>query len=170
MSLGIKLVQAVQKETAMKRPLPLCATADDSSGGKRGTAVTASVTLTDNDRFSHMAEEVTVKVTGNPQSTVRNPQFKAERFAERATYLTESLQFVETDGGGSAILRSSPETMRGPRTAYYEARVDESAISLKRYQPHEDKPGRAATPFCVTDEVLARLVDDAAAVLAPPRK
>ncbi|MDQ3813228.1 MAG: hypothetical protein M3347_04675 [Armatimonadota bacterium] len=170
MSLGIKLVQAVQKETAMKRPLPLCAIVHGKSpGGKQGTAITASVTLTDNDRFSHLAEDVTIHVQG-PKSKAQSPKVTAERFAARATYLTESLQFVEIDGGGTALLRSSPETMRAPRTPYFEARVDDSAIALKRYQPHPDKPGREAIPFCVTDEVLARLVDDAVAVLTPPRK
>jgi hypothetical protein len=171
MSIGIKLVQAVQKEAAMQRPLPLQATATEGN-------VTASVTLTDNDRLSHLASEVKVTAekdtagatsrkaasNGSPEAGVRR---KAEAFAERATYLTEPLRFVETDAGGTAVLRSRPETMSAPRAEYFEAQVTEEAIALKRYQPHRDKPGRVESPFCVTDDVLARLADDASAVLAP---
>ena len=168
MSLGTKLVQAVQKEAAMQRPLPLEATANHGN-------VAASVTLTDNDRLSHLASEVTIKVTGEGKSRKAasrsaGAQRKAETFAARATYLTEPLRFVETDAGGTAVLRSKPETMSAPRSEYFEAHVTETSVSLKRYQPHRDKPGRAAVPFCVTDDVLARLADDAAAVLAPASK
>ena len=179
MSLGIKLVQAVQKETAMKRPLPLQATVNDRlhGNGRRSTSITASVTLSDNDRFSHLAEDVTVTVTRIAEGTSAEEmprsrskpslEEKAQRFVQRATYLVESLQFVEMDAGGSAILRSSPETMRAPRSEYFEATVDVDALTLKRFQPHATEPGREQIPFCITDEVLARLVEDAAAVLAP---
>jgi hypothetical protein len=164
MSLGIKIVQAVQKEAAMQRPLPLQATAEHKLRGA-GRA-TASVTLTDNDRFSHMANDVTVAITGHPAKH-RSPQVVAESFTARATYLTEALRFVECDATGAALVRSTPETMRAPRTAYFEAKIGPATLSLQRFQPRPDTPGRDAIPFCVTDEVLARLVEDAAAVLAP---
>ena len=171
-SLGTKLVQAVQKEAAMQRPLPLQAIAEVAVPGASGRTLTAEVTLTDHDRFSHLIEAVTVSVT--PPTTRHAPpldtQERAQRFAQRATYLTEALQFVEKDAGGNATLRSSPSTMRGPRAEYFEAQVAEHAISLQRYQPHADKPGREPIPFCVTDEVLARLADDATAALVPPSK
>jgi hypothetical protein len=168
MSIGTKLVQAVQKETAMQRPLPLQATANEGN-------VSASVTLTDNDRLSHLASEVSIKSSGGgtrrkTASTSVTAQRKAETFAERATYLTEPLRFVETDAGGTAVLRSKPEAMQAPRTPYFEAQVTATALSLRRYQPHTDKPGREQIPFCVTDEVLARIADDAAATLASPSR
>lgn len=161
MSLGTKLVQAVQKEAAMQRPLPMQAVAEEAT--KSGT-VTAQIDLADNDRFSHMANQVKVDVSGK-KSRAPNVQATAEKFAERATYLTERLQFVETDNSGTGILRSSPQTMRGPRTEYFEAEVRDDSISLHRYQPNTDKPGREAVPFCVTDDVLGRFVDDAVGVL-----
>jgi hypothetical protein len=161
----------VQKEAAMQRPLPLQAAATEGN-------VTASVTLTDNDRLSHLASEV--RVTAGKDSTGSSSRRaasggvpdagarrKAEAFAARATYLTEPLQFVETDAGGTAVLRSRPETMSAPRTEYFEAQVTEATIALRRYQPHRDKPGRIEAPFCVTDDVLARLTEDASAVLTP---
>src|SRR5687768_4437832 len=112
MSLGTKLVQAVQKEAAMKRPLPLRSVAQDSARSGRAEA---SVTLTDNDRFSHMAEEVKIQVQ-TPKPKVQSPKSVAERFVARATYLTEALQFVEMDAGGTAVVRSTPATMRAPRS------------------------------------------------------
>lgn len=168
MSIGTKLVQAVQKETAMQRPLPLKATASEGN-------VTASVTLTDNDRLSHLASEVSIKTSvggtrRKSASTSATAQRKSEAFAAQATYLTEPLRFVETDAGGTAVLRSNPEAMSAPRAPYFEAQVTDTALSLKRYQPHRDKPGREQIPFCVTDEVLARLADDAAATLLPTLK
>ncbi|MBV9864835.1 MAG: hypothetical protein JO316_05765 [Abitibacteriaceae bacterium] len=176
-SLGTKLVQAVQKEAAMQRPLPLQATAEVSvsGSGRHESLVTASVTLTDHDRFSHLVEGVQVEITPTKPATSRSgskldTQDKAQCFAQRATYLTEALQFVEKDAGGSAILRSSPQTMRAPRAEYFEAQVSDTSIALKRYQPRAAKPGRAPVTFCLTDEVLARLADDAAAALTPPAK
>ena len=165
MSLGIKLVQALQKQAAMKRPFPMHAEASDAlrAHGRKGRKVTAAVTLSDNDRLSHLVEVAKVRLEGAAQ----NPETVARRFAERATYLSEALRFVECAGDGAAILRSTPETMRARREPYFEARVGEGEIALRRYQAHPDRPGRAALPFCVTDEVLTRLVDDAAAALNP---
>lgn len=45
------------------------------------------------------------------------------------------------------------------------AKGGENEIALCRYQPHANRPGREAIPFCVTDETLSRLADDAAQVL-----
>lgn len=161
-SIGTKLVQAVQKEAAMNRPLPMQAEAQDG-------AVKANVTVTDNDRLSHLAGEVKVSVTGSA-SNQANTKAKAEAFAGRATYLTERLGYVETDAGGTSVLRSTPETMRGKKSEYYEARVGDSDVSLKRYKAHEQKGGRDAVPFHVTDDTLARIADDAAAALTTRKK
>ncbi|HEX8237262.1 MAG TPA: hypothetical protein VF600_14985 [Abditibacteriaceae bacterium] len=161
-SIGTKLVQAVQKEAAMNRPLPLQAEAQDG-------AVKASVIVADNDRLSHLAGEVKVSVSGGA-SKAASPKAKAEAFAGRTTYLTERLGYVETDAGGTAVLRSTPETMRGKKSEYYEARVGDSEMSLKRYKPHAQKGGRDAVPFHVTDDTLARIADDGAAALTTRKK
>jgi hypothetical protein len=160
-SIGTKLVQAVQKEAAMNRPLPMQAEAQDGN-------VKASVTVADNDRLSHLAGEVKVSVDSSANNA--NTRAKAEAFAGRTTYLTERLGYVETDAGGTAVLRSTPETMRGKKSEYYEARVGESDVSLKRYKAHEQKGGRDAVPFHVTDDTLARIADDAAASLTTRKK
>jgi hypothetical protein len=166
MSLGTQLVRAVQKEAAMQRPLPLTARAQTPLP-KGGTAE-AEIILHDNDRFSHMAGELKVKTKGS--SGAASPQKNAEAFCERAGYLTERLQFVENDARGNAVVRSTPESMRGPRSEYFEGAVGKDEISLKRYKPNADKPGREAVPFVVTDEVLERLADDAAGVLSGSKK
>jgi hypothetical protein len=62
-------------------------------------------------------------------------------------------------------VRSTPQTMRGAREEYFEAKVGAHEISLKRYKPNANKPGRDEVPFCVTDETLERLTNDAAGVL-----
>jgi hypothetical protein len=160
-SIGTKLVQAVQKEAAMNRPLPMQAEAQEGN-------VKASVTVTDNDRLSHLAGEVKVSVDSGASNA--STKAKAEAFAGRTSYLTERLGYVETDAGGTSVLRSTPETMRGKKSEYYEARVDESDISLKRYKAHEQKGGRDAVPFHVTDDTLARIADDAAAALTIRKK
>lgn len=162
-SLGQQLVQETQKQAAMKRPLPM--TAEAQSTPASGGIVEAKVVLNDNDRFSHMAEKLTVRKTGNGKPQTGNAQRSAEKFCERVTYLPERLQFVESDANGNAIARSTPQTMRGPRAEYFEAKVGNSEIALQRFKPNADKPGREAVPFCVTDEVLERLTDDAAEML-----
>lgn len=163
MSLGIKLVQALQKEAAMKRPFPMNAEAHETmKSGRKERAISAQVRLCDNDKFSHLAEKVVVHAEG----AKRDPKTVARRFAEKTTYLSEALQFVECDARGAAIVRSTPETMRAPRSEYFEAKVSPNEITLHRYQPNQKQPGRKTVPFCVTDEILTRLADDAAQVLA----
>jgi hypothetical protein len=162
MSLGTQLVRAVQKEAAMQRPLPLSAHARSTLPS--GAVAEASVVLNDNDRFSHIAEKFEVKVQRSKAKDC-NPQRNAEKFCEKTTYLTERLQFVENDASGNAVARSTPQTMRGPRAEYFEAKIGSNEVSLQRFKPHANKPGREAVPFCVTDEVLERLADDAAGAL-----
>jgi len=176
MSLGTKLMQAVQKEAAMRRPFPLQAHATEAA--LKGVEVHASTQVADHDRFSHMANELVVTVeravsshshppASHSHSVARapDPAARALKFTERATYLTERLKLVETDAGGTAIVRSTPETMAGPRAPYYEAKVRDDSIELKRYKPNIGQPGRHAIPFCLTDETLSRVVDDAANAL-----
>lgn len=162
MSLGVKLVQAVQKEAAMKRPFPINAEVQETvQTGRKTCAVSAQVRLCDEDRLSHLAEKVVVHAEGPG----RDPETSARRFAEKTTYLSEALQFVECDAQGAAIVRSTPQTMRAKGTAYFEAKVGKNEITLQRYQSNQKRPGRAAIPFCVTDEILSRLADDAARIL-----
>jgi hypothetical protein len=107
-SIGTKLVQAVQKEAAMNRPLPMQAEAQDG-------AVKASVTVTDNDRLSHLAGEIKVSVDSGANNA--STKAKAESFAGRTTYLTERLGYVETDAGGTAVLRSTPKQCAARRAS-----------------------------------------------------
>lgn len=166
MSLGKKLVQSAHKEAAMKRPFPLEAQAAQPLA--KGGEVRASAKIADTDRFSKMTSEVKVKVEGaKPGKNDASATQKAERFAERATYFSEGLRHVETDLGGTAIVRSTPETMAGRGAPYYEAAVREDEITLRRYSGGAK---REQIPFCVTDDVLGRVVEDAAAVLAPEKK
>jgi hypothetical protein len=162
-SLGQQLVQEVQKQAAMKRPLPMKAEA--ASTLPSGASVEAKVVLNDNDRFSHIAEKLRVKASG---SKAKNPQAVAEKFCDRVTYLPERLQFVESDAKGNAIARSSPLTMRDKGSEYFEAKIGGDEISLQRFKPGTPKTARKNVPFHVTDETLERLVDDAAGVLASP--
>jgi hypothetical protein len=158
MSIGTKLTQSVQKEAAMGRPLPLNPQAQEG-------AVSASATLADHDRLGNLAENIRVQTDAPSQSST---QQKAEKFAERVTYLPERLGYVETDAGGSSILRSTPVTMRGKKSEYFEARVGNDELSLTRFKPRVVGGGREAVPFHVTDDALSRITDDAAQALQTP--
>lgn len=167
MSLGTQVVRAVQKEAAMQRPLPLSARARSTL--PKGGSAEVEVVLHDNDRFSHMADAI--KVKSHPaKAGARKPEANAKAFCDKTTYLTERLRFVESDASGAAVVRSTPETMREKRAEYYEAKVGSDEISLQRFKPNPTGPGREAVPFCVTDETLARIVDDATQVLTQPPK
>ena len=169
MSLGKKLVQSAQKEAAMKTPFPQ--TANATLARAKGGEVQATAQIADTDRYSKMATEVRVKVEGvKAGKNDATATQKAARFAERATYFSEGLRHVETDLGGTAVVRSTPETMAGRGAPYFEAAVREDEITLRRYRGGTGKTAREPIPFCVTDDVLSRAVDDAAAVLAPDKK
>ena len=164
MSLGTKLVQEAQKQAAMKRPFPLEVEATQSLA--KGSEIKASAKIADQDRFSQMAEEVKVSVAG--VNSRASAETKARRFAEKTTYLTEKLQYVETDEGGTATVRSTPQTMAGRGAPYYEAAVKGDEITLRRFQAQGK--GREQQPFCVTGETLERIVDDAAKSLSGAKK
>ncbi len=167
MSLGKRLVQSAQKEAALGRPLPLEANASETLPS--GASVKARATFADTDKYTKLTGEIRVSLEGKSGARGATPQERAERFAESATYLSESLRYVETDAGGTATVRSTPETMSGRRSPYFEAKVTESEVTLQRFAPSERGPGRASVPFPLSDDILARVVEDAANVLKPKR-
>lgn len=167
MSLGKRLVQSAQKEAALKRPLPLQASAEETLTS--GATITARATFADTDKYTKMTGEITVSSDAPSNGRTSGVQERAERFASSATYLSEALTYVETDAGGTATVRSTPETMTGRRSPYFEARVSQSQVSLRRFQPNETGPGRSEVPFPLADDSLARVVEDAANTLRPRR-
>lgn len=167
MSLGTKLVQSAQKEAALQRPFPLQAQA--SLPLRDGGTLSAQAQIADNDRLSKLAQCVVVARGGAAPGHSKgqaNARRRAEKFAARATYLAEQLAFVECDANGAAIARSTPATMAGRGAPYFEARVTEDEITLQRFQAIGGG-ARQSVPFCLTDDLLARVVEDAAATLAP---
>lgn len=171
MSLGKKLVQSAQKEAALGRPLPLEARASETSGS---TTLHARARFADADKYTKMTGEVVVSAQsakpGAAKTRAASSQERVERLAERVTYLPERLSFVETDLGGTAIARSTPDTMSGRRNAYFEAQVKDDEVKIQRFQPGEVGPGRESVPFPLSDELLSRLVEDAAGALLPQRE
>ena len=168
MSLGKRLVQSAQKEAALKRPLPLEASSSETLSG--GATVTARAALADADKYTKMTGEIQVSLEGGTAARGATAQERAERFAGSATYLSEALGFVETDAGGTATVRSTPETMNGRRSPYFEAKVTESEVTLRRFAPSERGPGRESVPFPLSDDLLERVVNDAANALKPRRE
>ncbi|BCM90297.1 hypothetical protein IAD21_02148 [Abditibacteriota bacterium] len=167
MSLGKRLVQSAQKESALGRPLPLEASASEALTS--GATVSARASFADADKYTKLTEKIQVSLEGANTSRGPTPQERAERFAQGATYLSESLQYVETDAGGMATVRSTPETMSGRRSAYFEAQIKNDEVTLQRFQPSERGPGRTSVPFPLSDDILSRVVEDAANVLKPRR-
>lgn len=89
----------------------------------------------------------------------------AEALSARITYLLEPVQPIEVDPDKCVVqLRSVPPQQDEAKTSYYELLVQRSGeISLIRYE-YVAGQGRAPIAAQVTREVLARLVDDFAAV------
>ena len=168
MSLGKKLVQSAQKEAALGRPLPLEARASETLSS--GATIHARATLADADKYTKMTGQVVVSIEGLKPARGLSAQEKVERFAQNATYLPEQLRFVETNPGGTAVARSTPETMSGRRGAYFEAQVKDDEVRFSRFQPDERGPGREDVPFPMSDDLLARVVEDAASALKPRRE
>lgn len=170
MSVRVKLIQAAQKEAALQRPVPYEAHASEPL--PKGGEIQATVRVADYDRFTKMVEEVKVEVARghSPPGRSSSVEDKASRFAGSVSYLTESLQHVETDLGGTAVVRSTPETMHGKGSPYFEAKITENELSLKRFQPAKGVQPRQAIPFCLTDDQLGRLAEDAAGALSSGKK
>lgn len=162
-SLGAKLLQAIQKETLMQSPLPLAVEASESTARGPGQ-VLVSAQIVDGDRFSHVLGHFEARAEGQAVSK-RDAKVVARRIAERVRYLPEALEVVESQPDDSVLLRSSPPTMRGPGSDYFEAVARSDGFELRRYTPSAGG-GREEKAFCVPDDILARLADDAAVIMS----
>jgi hypothetical protein len=102
------------------------------------------------------------KLAGAPVDRLKRA---AEELSAKINYLLEPVQPIEVDPLQCTVqLRSVPPQKDDDTTTYYELLVQRSGeISLARYQ-HVVGQGRTPTPAQVTREVLARLVEDFAAV------
>lgn len=162
-TLGTKLLQAIHKETLMQSPLPMQVEASEALARGPGQ-VLVRAEVVDGDRFSHVLGHFEARVNGSA-SAKRSADAVARKLAERVVYLPEALQVVEAQPDDSVLLRSSPPTMRGPGSDYFEAVASESGFELKRFTPLPGG-GREQKAFCLPDDILSRLSDDAAAILS----
>ena len=162
-TLGTKLLQAIHKETLMQSPLPLQAEASEPLPRGSGQ-VLVRAEIVDGDRFSHVLGHFEARAEGTT-SAKRSSKAVAQKLAERVGYLPEALQAVEAQPDDSVLLRSSPPTMRGPGSDYFEAVAQADGFELKRFTPCPGG-GREQKAFCLPDDILSRLSDDAAAILS----
>jgi hypothetical protein len=87
---------------------------------------------------------------------------RAERIANQATGLLESLRVVEIDSSrGQALLRSQQPAQHGDEIFYYEVLLTGvHEVLLRRYHAWQNNGRREQVAFAVTNEALAKLVSD----------
>jgi hypothetical protein len=80
-----------------------------------------------------------------------------EDLSRRVTYLLEPIAIIEIDAEGITVqLRSSPPSQENGVTTYYELTLNQSGLTLRRYQSQSGQP-RQAVPAHFTHEALRRL-------------
>lgn len=122
------------------------------------------------DALSVQLWDVTlVRSQESPQPSSVEFQAAARRVAERVGGLMEPLQILEVDSERRcAILRSAtPTVWRGQRCHYELTLTGFDRAELRRYQAGIDPScKRVPTAFVLTNEVLARFLEDITAALA----
>jgi hypothetical protein len=86
----------------------------------------------------------------------------AQRITQRASGLMETLAVVEVDNlHQKALVRSAKPTHHEGQLFYYEVVLEgTSAACVRRYEGHLDAGKRQQVSFALTNEVLAKFVDD----------
>jgi hypothetical protein len=130
------------------------AVTDEASGW------TAAITTDRRDKVGCVLSEVALKAgTAAPTSL----ESWAKTIACRVTGLLEPLRIHEVDAArNEALLRSDGPSARGADVYYYEVLVEGTArATLRRFRASRQHTGsRKQVAFALTNEVLARLVED----------
>ena len=87
--------------------------------------------------------------------------------SKRLNYLLEPISNVEIDPQQAVVqMRSSPPSRDEDRScSYYELMADRSGLSLVRYRAASGQ-SRTSEPFCLTRQVIVRLLRDMDAAVA----
>ena len=114
------------------------------------------------DTLGCLVWEMQLTRTADPMANA-TLKAQAERVAQRATGLLESLHFIELDETRhEALLRSESPSRRGDALAYYEVLMAAGQrITVRRYgnNPHKSSR-REQVAFALTHEAIAKLVED----------
>jgi|GEM_PF-2480290 len=140
--------------------------------GVREDSTGASAKVLDNSRLGSALHSLTV--WSRPPESLNGTSItdQAAAIARQVTYLVESLTVLEHDRAGQrALLRSAPPRETADAVEYFEGWLTREAsgtlsFSLHRYRHGNNDLSRQAVPIILTHEVLERLVDDLASILA----
>lgn len=150
MSAGKRIVEQLGQKRS--RPAPVDATA---TGGKTQIRVRARQVEQIGARIDEVEARTAPLEPGGAEQWARE-------FADRARYLLEPLEVIETDtGANEAIARSSPPHREEEHVDYYEAHMSgEGKATLRRYRYNRQERRREPTPMDLSHEQIRRLVDD----------
>lgn len=121
----------------------------------------ANVTFAKRDELSGLAWEIALTRTG-PEPVGATIEAWAERIANQATSLSETLRIVEIDPErNEGFLRSAQPTRTDDDVAYFEVFLKGTRHALvRRYRTSGTNGKRAQAAFVLTHESLCKLVDD----------
>ena len=140
--------------------------------GAREDSTGTSAKVLDSSRLGSALHSLSVW-SGHPDSlNGTGIADQATAIARQVSYLVESLALLELDRAGQrALLRSAPPRETADAVEYFEGWLTREAsgtasFSLHRYRHGNNDMSRQAVPVILTHEVLERLVDDLASILA----
>ena len=125
--------------------------------------------IQDSDKYGVLLRRLTVRREGAVAQGMLKAllQAQAAEAESRFTYLLESFKLIELDEtAGSAQIRSGAPYREADTLHYYEILLrGGTSLSFARHQKQGKNGEREIEPSYVTEQVLARLCDDGAAVV-----
>lgn len=167
MSLSLDLAIALQPLVGQVFVPPQTVSVSDGSG------VSVAVDLLSVEKLGVSCEELRLEVPALSGAAVDVLKTWAAGLCGRITYLLESLEPLEYDAQGPQVLIRSktPDATQPARPQYYEVlltSLGQGRFALRRYEYDRAAGTRLLTPLDLTNQQLAKLVNDLVATLPAP--
>lgn len=134
-----------------------------------GDGIHLKIEVQDRDKFGVLVRAINMSRNGAHAQPLDKAVLAAQaaEVEKRLTYLLESFKLIELDeAAGTAQLRSGAPYREAETLHYYEIVLRGGhSLSFARYQKQGKNNSREIEPCYLTEQMLARLCDDAAAVL-----
>jgi hypothetical protein len=133
-----------------------------------GDGIHLTLEIQDSDKYGALVRQLSARRdAGRRQSLTRLLREQAAEIERRLTYLLEDFRLIELDEtAGTAQIRSGTPYRDTDALHYYEILLaGGNTLTCTRYQKTGKNGGREIEPCYFTEQMLARVCDDIAAVL-----
>ncbi|RMD97578.1 MAG: hypothetical protein D6814_09210 [Calditrichaeota bacterium] len=171
MNLGQKITEKLHLMQRMEDQMNF--SVRSAEGADRGyhlseteNGIRVDIHIPDQDKYSFVVAKIELENTNfqpDRKHGVKPILMKQAKFIEKhVSYLPETFSLIELDENRQvAQMRSTKPYQKEKVTQYYELMLHQGKrLQLTRYEKKQDEPARQPIHFLLTEEILARLIND----------